>query len=141
MMENWESRIDFLRKQLQVDHFVVPLASVLEIFYVMRYFGKYNVIVAWLLFGVLVMPLIAKPLHVCHHHKATDEDAHESNHSDQLGCDDCPMCHFILSPFVEAEVENHTFEVALCILSGKTSLAAFGKTPVDFFQLRAPPVG
>lgn len=125
---------------MQVDCFGVSLARVLENFYVMRYFGKYNVIVAWLLLGVLVMPLIAKPLHVCHHHKATDEDAHESNHSDQHGCGDCPMCHFMLSPFVEVEVENHTFEVALCILSKKTGLASFGKTPVDFFQLRAPPV-
>jgi hypothetical protein len=131
----------FLRYRLQVGHFVVPLARVLENFCVMRYFGKYNVIVAWLLLGVLVMPLIAKPLHVCHHHQATDEDAHESNHSDHLGCDDCPMCHFILSPFVEVEEEDHTFEVTLCILSEKTGLASFGKTPVDFFQLRAPPVG
>jgi hypothetical protein len=55
-------------------------------------------IIAWLSLAVFVMPYVVKPVHVHHHCDGEEECADSSRH-----CDDCPICHFTLSCFTEAE--------------------------------------
>ncbi|MDR1330928.1 MAG: hypothetical protein LBK07_02380 [Tannerella sp.] len=58
--------------------------------------GK-RLLAAWFLMAVFLAPQVAKPLHAGHHECEDAKCAHSSCN------DDCPVCHFTLSLFVEAE--------------------------------------
>jgi hypothetical protein len=54
----------------------------------------------WLLAAILVLPFVAKTVHVatCCEHEVAGKTHHH--------CDDCPVCRFVFSLFIE----NETFE-------------------------------
>ncbi|MDR3260298.1 MAG: hypothetical protein LBT78_00530 [Tannerella sp.] len=64
----------------------------------MKQVVKYKVVIVWLLLAVFVTPYVAKPIHTCHHGSAYSECTHSL-----CDCDNCPVCHFTLPFFIEAE--------------------------------------
>lgn len=103
----------------------------------MRIKAKYHFLVAWLLIMTLMPFFVVKATHFhkeCHTSACQSEDGHA--HS---SCNQCPICHFALSPFTEAE----TFEIHIF-------LSVLAYEPVNYtdedtltriypYHLRAPP--
>jgi len=61
--------------------------------------AKSRIVVAWLLF-ITIMPVFM--VKAMHHHEETVVCHSEDGHA-QHPCDQCPVCNFILSPFIQAE--------------------------------------
>jgi hypothetical protein len=104
----------------------------------MKTTAKRRIAVAWMLFLVLMPFFVVKTLH--HHGTCTQDvcrsaDGHEHSSEEQ-----CPICHFMLSPFTEAE--SLQVEVAVPVSEAEYSLyvAMPDRRCIHLFQLRAPPV-
>ena len=84
----------------------------------MKTTAKRRIAVAWMLFLVLMPFFVVKTLH--HHGTCTQDvcrstDGHEHSSEEQ-----CPICHFMLSPFTEAE--SLQVEVAVPVSEAEYSL-------------------
>ncbi|MDR3268042.1 MAG: hypothetical protein LBT83_03120 [Tannerella sp.] len=100
----------------------------------MKQIAKNKVVIAWLLLTVLVMPCVVKPLHVYCHHDGDVECAHAIG-----DCDDCPLCHFTLSTFVETETYTCRFVPLFFVFEAAACLEKITLAAVSFSHLRGPP--
>jgi hypothetical protein len=63
----------------------------------MKVIAKHRIVVAGLLLFLFVIPFVAKPIHSHHYNKTCTE-----NRQAQHNSDDCPICQFTISTFVQA---------------------------------------
>ncbi|MDR1602109.1 MAG: hypothetical protein LBS42_06735 [Tannerella sp.] len=70
----------------------------------LKQIARNRAIIAWLFLAVFTLPNMMKPVHVHCHSDSDAEHARSSRH-----CDDCPICHFTLSFFMEAEMQAAGF--------------------------------
>ncbi|MDR1407156.1 MAG: hypothetical protein LBJ23_03795 [Tannerella sp.] len=93
-----------------------------------------RLVIAWLLCAVFLAPYTTKAFHVHHHGKGDAACTHSSGEGN-----DCPICHFALSLFVEAKALtiDDVSPFAVCepaVYSGKMVFAV-----VSSRHLRGPP--
>jgi hypothetical protein len=69
--------------------------------------AKSRIVIAWLLFITLMPIFVVKAIH--HHEEITV--CHSDDGQSQHPCDQCPICHFTLSPFTQSE----SFQVQIII--------------------------
>ncbi|MDR0756426.1 MAG: hypothetical protein LBF85_01080 [Tannerella sp.] len=91
-------------------------------------------IIAWLFLAVFILPYVAKPVHVHRHCDGGTECAHSSHH-----CDDCPICHFSLSFFTEAEMRTIDFTPPFSVCGQTVYKERILIFAVSSRHLRGPP--
>lgn len=104
----------------------------------MRVKAKGRIGIAWLLFMTLMPLFVVKTVH--HHEKIETAACQSANgeHSHNP-CDQCPVCQFTLSPFIQAEVFHA--EVIIPATDYKTIYLtqSMGCRLIYSHYLRAPP--
>ncbi|MDR3193865.1 MAG: hypothetical protein LBT76_01060 [Tannerella sp.] len=96
---------------------------------------KNKIFIAGLLLAILATPYVAKPLHVhCHCSAQTEECAHEDG-----DCDNCPICHFTLSTFVEAQTTVSVLPLSFSVIETTTCPEKITIADFSFRHLRGPP--
>jgi hypothetical protein len=96
---------------------------------------RHKIVAAWLLLVVFTSPFVVKAVHACHSGEIVAGESHARH-----DCTDCPICHFVFSLFVGAEVSGEmvvvlagTVEPVTCQEKGYARVHAT-------YLLRAPPV-
>lgn len=103
----------------------------------MRVKAKSRVIIAWLLFMTLMPFFVVKAIH--HHEECEISVCHsESGHS-QNPCDQCPVCNFTLSPFIQAESFHAQVIIPIFKFEPVWYVNMLSFQPVYSHKLRAPP--
>ena len=93
---------------------------------------KNQVFVAWLLLAVFLSPYVSKNIHL------HDVSCHASDHVHH-DCDDCPVCQFLLSSFVEVEFASWAVLPVHSSIQPKTYIEKAFIEPNSSHYLRAPP--
>ncbi|MCI6213304.1 MULTISPECIES: hypothetical protein [Bacteroides] len=98
---------------------------------------KYKVIVAWLLLLTLMPFFTVKAIHF--HHSEEEASACHSGETHPHTSDDCAICHFMLSPFTQAE--SFQIHIFLSVFNYQPVYAADRDclTILYPYRLRAPP--
>ncbi|MCF0255951.1 MAG: hypothetical protein HUK10_06655 [Bacteroides heparinolyticus] len=98
---------------------------------------KYKVIVAWLLLLTLMPFFTVKAIHF--HHSEEEASACHSGETHPHTSDDCAICHFMLSPFTQAE--SFQIHIFLSVFNYQPVYAADrGCLTILYpYRLRAPP--
>ena len=93
---------------------------------------------AGLLLATLMPFLAVKAFHVheTHEHSVCCEDSPSAQQID----DDCPICHFMLPPFVEAEAFHFCPSLPVRYFDPVSHPGEFSFTVLFSYYLRAPPV-
>lgn len=94
--------------------------------------------IAWLLLATLLQLSLAKAFHSHDGHHCACIQMDSDNHSQDDDCQ-CPICNFILSPFIESE---HTEILPTEILLSNISLPLvdiFSPSAIRAYSLRGPP--
>ena len=99
-----------------------------------------RIIYAWVMLMALMPVFLAKTFHYHDNSEVVAEQTFaDHGHSHNSPCDNCPVCHFALSPFEKsANTEVHTYFSVIGIepiLQETATVTSSAQTP----QLRAPP--
>jgi hypothetical protein len=97
--------------------------------------GKNKLFIAWMLVAIWLAPQVAKPVHVYHHGGEKTECAHAKG-----GCENCPVCHFTFSLFVEADAPDNGIFLSYDAVEPVPYPDRASFSPVSFSHLRGPPV-
>lgn len=104
----------------------------------MKHRVKTRIVTAWVLLLTLMPLYIVKAVHF--HDDGSSISIHDSGHHHQTSDDGCLICHFLLSPFTEAEDFHFTFiDASHC----DVFVAVYDNVVVSaqrVYGLRAPPV-
>ncbi|MDR1981168.1 MAG: hypothetical protein LBQ39_06060 [Tannerellaceae bacterium] len=98
----------------------------------------YRMLVVGLFSALLLVPGALKSVHM--HHHAGDCCAEDEQHAAHHDCDNCPVCHFTLSLFVEAEPFDILFLPACYSLEPSSGRKKIYLSPFFPCYLRGPPV-
>ena len=106
----------------------------------MKGIKKNRIIIAWILLMVL-MPISfvkATHFHECEETAVSHADDQEHSHEGD-GCDSCPICHFLLSPFLETPTYHFSCCAQVVLLFIVRPCLDHKGTCVRTISLRAPP--
>ena len=96
---------------------------------------KNRIAVAWLLLMTVMPVFVVKAMH--HHEEIAV--CHSDNGHPQSPCNQCPVCHFTLSPFTQAESFHIQIIIPLFNYEPVAYMGMKGYQPVHPYNLRAPP--
>ncbi len=103
----------------------------------MRRKGKNRIIIAWALLLALMPIYIVKAVH---YHDVKDATAcHSAAAGNSQSSDTCPICHFFLSPFVEAPAVHVCFYASVVVVSTVAAVVRPVTADIRVVSLRAPP--
>ncbi|MDR1981595.1 MAG: hypothetical protein LBQ39_08270 [Tannerellaceae bacterium] len=96
----------------------------------------YRMVAVGLFSALLLSPYALKSAHIHHHSGDCAAGEHAAHHD----CDDCPVCHFTLSLFVEAEPFDLLFLPAVYSFEPCAGRKKVYLSPFLPCYLRGPPV-
>ncbi len=65
-----------------------------------------RIVIAWLLSAVLMLPILAKTIHVYQNKCCEEQCGHSDRHHSDHDCNTCSICQFTFYSFIEADLSH-----------------------------------
>ena len=98
-----------------------------------------RVVIAWALLFALMPITIVKATHFHHNEDAAVPHSALAGHAHDAGSEDCPICNFFLSPFVETSDIHFAFCATLVCVFIARPCEGGEQAVTSSVSLRAPP--